>query len=229
MAFGIESSSSGTPAILATSITWSHTVTAANLLVIEGGAGDATLAKRQATAATYNAVSATLKGVADDANFEAMGLLVLGSPATGAHNVVVTYGVSAADSVSAGVTGFTDADTASFGTVATAHANNSSPSVTVSSATGEIVIAAVASDANATITEGGTLQWEQQAVHGDSCFGAQSYSGAASVTATWTASSPDTGWAAIGMSIKPSGGGAAVSVAQRLLMTVAAIRRASTW
>lgn len=208
MALSVESSSSGTPATSGTSVTWSHTVTAATVLGVKAGAGHPTLASRSVSSATYNAVAMTSKGASDDANFLRIETLVIDTTSiTGAHNVVVNWASASSTIMSPGATGFIGADVASFGTYAAAHANTNAPAVTVVSATGEIVFAGVASDSNTTITETGTLQWEREAIGGDVCCGAQTVNGAASVNATWAAGTPDTGWAADGISIKPAGGG----------------------
>lgn len=204
MALSIETSSSATPNIAGSSVTFSHTVTSANLLVTQPVAGNNPT--RTFSSVTYNAVGGVNKGRDNNANFEAAEIWVHATPPTGAHNVVAT--ASGTCQITCGCTGFIGADTASFGTFASAKSTTTSaPAVTVVSATGEIVVAVVASDANATITEGGSLLWERQAVDGDSSFGGQSYNGAASVNATWTASSPDVGWVAVGISIKPAAAG----------------------
>lgn len=201
-------SSSSSPAASASSLTFSYTTTTETVLAVMAGSGDGSLTNRSCSGVTYNAVPMTSKGVSDNADFVRIEAFVLDVTGVtpGAHNVVVTY-PSAIGSIGAGATGIAGADPATFGTVATnSSTTDQLPTVVVSSASGEIVIAGVATDANASITEGGTLCWEQETISGDCCFGAESYPGAATVTATWTGSTPDNGWAAIGLSFKPSGG-----------------------
>lgn len=222
MALSIESSSSGTPAVTGTSVTFSFTVTAAALLGVKAGSGHPTLAARSVSSATYNAVGMTSKGASDDANFLRMETLLLDvTGVTGAHNVVVNWASASSTIMSPGATAFVGADVASFGTYASNHANDSSPTVTGSSATGELFFAGVASDSNTSIAEGGTLAWEREAIGGDVCCGAQTYPGAPSVTATWSegVGFTDTGWAADGISIKPAGGGSVTPVLPPLQIT----------
>lgn len=211
MALSFESSSSATPAVTGTSLTWSHTVTSATFLVADLGAGDSTLAQRSATACTYNAVSfGSAWGVSDDGNFERIEVWKLASPAAGAHNMVATWANAAATQLSAGVSGYIGADLASFNTP-TANTATATTATTgaISSATGEIVHGAIASDADVSITEDGTLNWERQAVDADSCFGAQRKNGAASVTLNWTQNASFK-YAAIAVSIKAASTSAAL-------------------
>lgn len=211
MAFAVETSSS-TSNTFVSSLTFSHTVTAANLLVLVAGAGDGTAGNRVLSSATYAAAAMSdIPGgtsFRDDSNFLRVSAKYKATPATGANNVVVTYAGSCA-CVAAGVTGFTDADgTTPFGTVVVASSTaNANASVTVTIGTGEIGIAGVSSDANATITENRTLAWEQQAIGADCCFGGQTTTTTGSVAMSWTGSTPDNGWAAMGFAVKPTSGG----------------------
>lgn len=209
MAFGIETTTQGnSPGGGATSLTFAYNSTASNLLVVQVGAGGSA-GPRTVSGVTYNGVVMTDKGNADDTNFCRVTFFVLDiTGVTGSHNVVITMGGTAL--IGGGATGFTGADTTNFGTLATGHANDNSPTITVVSTTGSIVLAAVSSDANAIILEGGAgvQQWKALAIGADCCFGGESYAGSASVVASYTATPPDTGWAMAGLGINPAGGAA---------------------
>lgn len=120
-----------------------------------------------------------------------------------------------ADAISlftAGAVALSDVDqTTPFGTAAVNSGNSGTASVSVASATGELVVGSIATDAETGITETGTLLFEDQNVGSDISAGAQYYSGAATVTVQWSlASNP---WAVGGVSVKPAGAGGDVTTA----------------
>lgn len=208
MAFGIETTGqNNSPGGGATSLTVSYTATAATLMLGQVGAGASAIGDRTVSTMAYNTVAMTIKGSADDTNFVRATIAVLDiTGVTGAHNLVIGMGGTAL--IGGGATGFTVADVASFGVVATNHAADASGTVTATSATGEILVAVIATDADTSIAEGGggTQLWKTNAIGADCCFGGEWYPGASSVTATYTLTG-GTGWAMVAMSIKPAGGG----------------------
>lgn len=185
------------------------TVTSENALLAYVGIGDGTISHRAVTLVRWNttevfsAITGTSK---DDANFLFGQWFELRNPTPGTHTVDLVLPFAGED-VAITVIAFTDANTV-YGTPTTGAANDSSPSIVVASGTAEIVLCGITSDANATITVGGTgtLQGKSEAIGSDVCIGVESYAGATNVTATWTPSTPDTGWVSSGLSIKPLGG-----------------------
>lgn len=97
----------------------------------------------------------------------------------------------------------------------TATGTSVSPTVSaIPSAVGDLVIAGIGTEDDNAFAEGGTLIFEVEGLGADTGGGAQSYAGAATVTATW--STNNVPWAVGGISLIPAAGGAAPPPWQRL-------------
>jgi len=120
---------------------------------------------------TYNAVALTAipSGSAANGQYHIDGLHLI-APATGTNNLVATFSWNVFD-VGMGSVSFTGADqTTPLGTAVTATGTSTTPSVTVSSAAGEIVIDGLVIVHGGTLTVGGsqTQQWNSIASGGSS-------------------------------------------------------------
>lgn len=199
-----------------TSLTFSHTCTGSELLLIVGVAVISGSAS-DVTSVTYNGVAMTAipswNQVSGGGSCRSKGYYLI-APATGAHNVVITVS-PAVNIIAAGATSFTGADqTTPLGTANTATADNATATVDIASATGEIVIDCVAT-LRSTITVGAsqTSRWEQENIFSTFSGGGSTEPGATTVTMSWTlgASGDSDSWAIGGVSVKPSAGGGATA------------------
>ena len=166
------------------------------------------------TNVTYNGVALTYSTYtvfSGEARVEFWYMLEADLPAAGTYTVAATIAGSATTFVH-GASSWTGVhQTTPFGTIVTNTGSNSTPTVTVGSATGEIVHDFVASkDASGLTVDGSQDQrWNllaggQADVHG----GGSSEAGDTNVVMSW--SSPGAvEWAIIGVPMKPSGGGGA--------------------
>jgi len=202
------------------SLTVSHTTSGTDRLMLvapQWNAGGST--PKFVTAVTYNGVALTQVVHVQQSDDGATDIWKLVNPPTGTYNVVITYDVAPSFAHIAGVMTFTGVDqTTPLGTPASNNEStagtDATASVVVSSATGELVFASVASETPDSVTwQGGTPEHWHIAAGGNSTVGAgATNSGAATVTMTWT--NVNDHWAAAGVSIKPgSGGGGAGGVA----------------
>ncbi|HEY9413617.1 MAG TPA: hypothetical protein VIQ30_02555 [Pseudonocardia sp.] len=202
-------SSAGATQSSGTSLTWSHTCTGTNLLLVVGvaiGAGTDSMT----TSVTYNGVAMTsaIKVHAGNSTSGYIQFFYLLNPATGAHTVAVT--LTAAATISAGSVSYTGVDqTTPFGTFASAFSGSTGTAVSVavpSTTSGNPVIDAMAqgSGSNATVGGGQTLRW-QRATNGASrggC-GAQSTETSAGGTTTMSYTLPFADhWAIVAAEIK---------------------------
>jgi CSLREA domain-containing protein len=200
-------------------VTFSHTTSGSDRLLLvsvasQPNADDAVF--EAVTGITYGGQALTVVGTAaqgpDNARIEIWQLV---NPPTGSNTVSITFNDAFDDPVngegaSAGAISFTGVhQTTPLGTFASAIANGTvadTPSVNVSSATGELVFDTVARKANPlTVDASQTERWHQCTDNGCSNIdgAASTEAGAASVTMSW---SPDnTRWALGAVPIKPSG------------------------
>ena len=126
------------------------------------------------------------------------------APPVGTANVVVTLGGNGA--VAAGATTFYNVDqTTPLGTFASAGGFGSTPSVTVSSATGQVVFGTVAADENPTLTTGGgqTSRWLYNA-YGPTSGAASTEAGASSVTFSYSSTDGSQDWAISAVPVRPA-------------------------
>lgn len=201
------------------SLSWTHTASGTNRLVIVGvswscdsftaGACPASPGGVPPTISsiTYGGTAMTPIGSKNVADQE-IAQYQLVNPPTGAQTVSVTFSSNVSRPIYGGSVSFTNVNqTTPIGTFASASGNSSSPSVTVASAVGEIVIDTLDFDTSAatlTVGAGQTQRWKN--VFSAMPWGAGSTeAGAASVTMSWTANVADN-WAIGAVSVKPAAG-----------------------
>lgn len=185
----------------ATSLTFAHTCTGANRVLVAGSSTDAAV---ETTGVTYNAVALTAITGVSYSTFNRGELFGLIAPATGSNNIVITA-ASAVGIVGGGVS-VTDADqTTGWHNPATASGLSTAPSVAVTSATGELVVDVVTNGVNAgslptaSVGASQTQRWNDAVV--DKMRGCGSTEpGAASVTMSWTLTASE-GWSICGVAV----------------------------
>ncbi|MBZ5512377.1 MAG: polysaccharide deacetylase family protein, partial [Acidobacteriia bacterium] len=203
-------SAGGASVASGSSLSWNHTVGAngMNLLLMVGVAVGAMPDTGHSLAVTYNSVPMTSVGIVHSNNqtYGYVQLFYLTAPAVGTYPVQVTLSGGTA-SLEAGSVSFTGVDpTTPVRNIATSFGSGVSPKVTVTSTPGDMVVDALVTGCNGTITSGKTLRWLKQvncATAGGN--GAQSTAaGASSVTMGYTV--PSDSWGMIGADIVAAGG-----------------------
>jgi hypothetical protein len=197
IAFDAASSSNGSGA----SLTWAHTCTGSNLVLIVGVSVDT---GHTVSGITYNAVAMTQVpgGTVATANIRSY-LYYLVGPATGAHDIVVSLGGGGGSNLAAGGMSFTGVS--QFNTLGTAATNSgntgTTASVVVSSDIDEVVVDCLATGSNAaTVGAGQTRRWND---NNSNVFGQGSHeTGAASTTMDWTITSGNH-WAIVAVPLRP--------------------------
>jgi len=188
-AIAVESTSSAS-AKAASSLTWSHTVgPSLNRILMVGVSNNNTT--RPVSTVTYGGTALTRVGFQNAPGTQnRIELWSLIAPSPGTANVVVTFSGSV-DSVGGAIV-FSGVDQATpLGTFASANGSNASPSVTVSSASGQVVIDTLATNgdgSSAAAGPGQTQRWSLKTGNGGgNALGAGSTEpGASSVTMSWT-------------------------------------------
>ena len=202
MALGVETTTS-TTGLAVSSLTFAHTITLANKLMVTVGIGDST--GITVSGVTYNSQSLTFVGAVTDGNpWCRVEIWEKHNPSVTTANVVVTFSGSPTQGA-AGATGIIDAATA-LGTASTNTTTSTNPTVTVvDSASGDIVVSVATLDGQAaTTTEAGTLLWEIEDLGSDIDVNAQHQTASgASTVCSWT-NSTNANWAAIGVAVKTS-------------------------
>jgi len=186
-----------------TSLSWPHTTSGTDRILIVGvslNRGASSI-----TGVTYNSVAMTNIGTAGFGT-AFMSLWQLVAPATGEHDIVVS--LSGFAEVIGGATSWTGVhQTTPLGTFASATGTSTSPSVNVTSATGEMVVDTLNArgTATATVDPSQTERWNLLTTGAEPVRGTGSNeSGAATVTMSWTLGASE-GWAIGGVSLKPVG------------------------
>lgn len=185
------------------SLTCAHTVSGANRELVNWISWYHSV--NTLNGSTYNAVSLTAipSGSAANGQYHIDGLHLI-APATGTNNLVATFSGNVVD-VGMGSVSFTGADqTTPLGTAVTATGTSTTPSVTVSSAAGEIVVDGLAIVHGGTLTVGGsqTQRWNAIASGGFIKYAGSTQGGAASTTNTWSNSTSQV-WAQGAVPVKP--------------------------
>src|SRR5438046_7052117 len=166
-AIAVESTSSAS-AKAASSLTWSHTVSPSpNRILMVGVSNNNTT--RPVSSVTYGGTALTRIGFQNAPGTQnRMELWSLIAPSPGTANVVVTFSGSV-DSVGGAIV-FSGVDQATpLGTFASANGSNASPSVTVSSASGQVVIDTLATNgdgSSAAARPGQTQRWSLKTGNG---------------------------------------------------------------
>ncbi len=192
-----------------TSLSWSHTVSGTNRLLVVGPSGYDTA--DSVTGATYNSVSMTVVPSSSTSNgnhtISQYGLI---APSTGANTVLVSATGPMTD-LGAGAVSYTDAhQTTPFGTAVTATGTSTTPTVNVSSAADEIVVDALNILHNGTLTVGAgqTQRWQAIGGSGFIKYAGSTETGSATTTMSW-ANSTSQAWAISAVPVKPVGAAAA--------------------
>lgn len=197
------------------SLTFSHTATGDDLYVAVGLWNAATV-----SGVTYGGTPLTMLGSRQSGSSQFVEWWYLASAPAGTANVVVTTGVATwFGAVARNVSGVNHSG-AVFSGLTSAAGTSTAPSVTVSSAVGDLVLDLVVSDVSGqvfTVGAGQTLDAAQNSLAGtDTRVAASHEVGAAAVTMSWTLSGSD-GWLISGLSIP----GVAPLPAARLTQLVA--------
>ena len=162
---------------------------------------------RAVSSITYGGAAMTLVG---DLNYNNGGttyytrvyIYRLIAPPTGSNTLDVTWSGALSQGAVVGAITYTGVNqTTPTGTFASASGNNSSPSVTVTGATGRLMFGVASGQTTSayTVTGGGTQLWGSIPFSGQTAGNAQSRPGAASVNMTWSGS--NSRWAAAGVSL----------------------------
>jgi hypothetical protein len=205
-AVGPSSAGAGAASVAAGgTLTWNHTVTTtgSNLLLVVSVSVGSSPDTNRTLAVTYNGVSMTPVGLVHSNN-KTLGyvqMFSLRAPASGTHAVVVTLTGGKA-SLAAGSVSFTGVDqTTPVRNVVTSFGTGTSPRATVASAPGDMVVDAMVTGCDGTITSIQGLRWLKQV----NCstaggIGAQSTAaGATSITMGYAV--PSDWWGMIGADI----------------------------
>lgn len=203
---------SGAKADNGTLLSFAHTCTGSDrvLIVTAGALGFPPAAA--ITGITYAGVAMTQAWSVAHTQVDSLEMVSEGwyliAPATGSNNVVVSF--NSADELWASATSFTGADqSVPLGTPVTGQAASVTPSVTVSSAPGEIVIDGLrAGQPTITVGAGQTSRNEQENINFSSAGGSSTEPGAASVTMSWSLGAGGYGnfWALGAVAVKPVSG-----------------------
>jgi hypothetical protein len=204
----IESTSFGENVGGVGAVTVSHTITAANKIVVTVATAfgaTPTEAERSVATCTWNGVGLDFVGEIDNgAGLVHAEIWQMDSPATGTHDLVVTLNGAVALNLVAGITGFLGA-AAGVGTPSTNTGAGANPSVTVAdSASNDIVVSVLSSGNAGAMSADGTELWEvEDTGGGDVDFSAQRQTAAgANTVLSWTSGAID--WAAIGVAVSPA-------------------------
>ena len=201
-AIAIDATSSGTGTT--SPITVSHpTGSGTNRLMLVGISGARSSGTVAVSGVTYGGVALSLVGTQAYAAYQKIWIYQLVAPATGTADVVVTFSTAPNGGAVVGVVTFTGVNQSTpLGTFVSAQGTSTTPSVNVSSATGELVFDTVNHYWPLTVGANQTQRWNTGS---GNIYGAGSTeSGAATVTMSWTASGSDT-WAIGAVPIKPVG------------------------
>jgi prepilin-type N-terminal cleavage/methylation domain-containing protein len=162
------------------------------------------------TGVTYNGTALTQVGERNNGNDAQVYIYILVAPDTGTHNVVINFSSALDEGAIAGVMTFTGVDqTTPLGTFASAVGNDSTPAtVSISSASGELVFGVVSSEYEALTASSGQDERWNMSISGAGTNGAGGTdAGAPTVTMSWSLDPSYNHWAIGGVSIKPSGSG----------------------
>lgn len=230
-------SSAGASSTASTSLSWSHTCTGSNLVLIAAVAMGASVDTGITTAATYNSVSMTSLGVVHSGTLTAgyIQAWYLIAPATGANTLAITASGGTPGTLAGGSCSFTGADqTTPMGTAFTGHDNNTpvgTGSVSVTGTTsGNMIFSAICTGSGGESATTGTLRWNKF-VNGNSAAGSGAMSTIAAPGGTqamsWSFNTDD--WGAIAAEVKAVSGAATPNPQQAIVMPSLAASMAGIW
>ena len=187
------------------SFSWTHTVNSSAARIVIVGLSISSNAVGSGITVTYAGQDminlAGFQGLTT--NNTSVWMYYLLSPVSGANTILVTNGNAQSYNVVAGAISYSgvNQDTP-FGTVVAARGTDSTPTVTVTSATGDIVVVVLSAEGISTIAAGTgeTEQWDDSLT--DITGGGYTQAGAASVVIAPSTTTTD--WTLTGASLKPS-------------------------
>ncbi len=189
------------------SVSFSCTVSAGSDRLLLGSVSAKRAGSSEITGVTYNSVSLTNVDGIDNGSVSSH-LWQLVASATGANTFVATS--TATDfELNAACESYTGVDqTTPLGTSVTASGTDTAPSVTVTSASGELVKDAIGLDHSGTLTVGSgqTSRYNEIGLGGWNKYAGSTEAGGSSVVMDWS-DSASVNWASVGVSIKPAGAG----------------------
>ncbi len=187
---------------------WSHTATGSNLLLLVAVALNST--SDLVTGVTYNGVALTRLAMAvASGGTRRVYLYALVAPVAGTHTVVVSYSSTPNHFAAAAVTYSGVDQTTPRGTPVTNTGTGFTPTLSVASASGELVVDAVtyANQGNPTLSVGAgqteRVNTKDATVNAATPIGMSEEAGAASVTMSWSLTN-SVDWAIIGVALKPA-------------------------
>ena len=201
------------------SITISHTTSGAERLMLVGVSMNNNQSETVSTV-TYNGASLDPVGAATEGTDTRVEIWRLLAPATGTHDVVITFSASVRNGAKAGVMTFTNVDqTTPLGTFVPANGNSAGPAtVDVTSATDELVFDTSSCEGCSTMTvgPGQSQRWAVNALEGSTSIlqtlaRASTEPGDTTVTMSWTLGATNA-WAIGAVPIKPGTGAASVDI-----------------
>lgn len=190
--------------------TWSHTCAGSDRLLLLFVAHYHS--SNTISSASYNGVSMT--AVTNGAAVTGSGYLCfittfyLVAPATGSNTVSVTPSAGLYDFGACAISLSDVHQTVPLGTAANATGYDTTPTVTVSSATGELVVdgLVIMNSGTLTVGAGQTQRWNTPTANAFIRYAGSTESGAASTTMSWSNTSSQF-WATVAIPVKPLGGG----------------------
>jgi hypothetical protein len=185
--FDASSSTAGT----ATTQSWSHTVgTGNNRILIVATASN----NEQANSVTFNGQALTLIGrQTDGGGATRISMWYRLNPASGAGTVQVTYAGSVEQKNMVATTWNNVDQPTPLGTFTSQSGSSGTASITVASATNDVVVDAVSAENASSITVNASQTARANMTNGDTSLGHSQKAGAASVTMSWTM--PSSPWA----------------------------------
>ncbi len=200
----VDATSTGTT--VGSSATVSHTTAAAGNRLMLVGVTIRPNSSETVSSATYNGTGLSFVGARNGPAGARVEIWSLVAPDVGTHDVIVNLSSAGHGGVTVGVMTFNGVDQSTpLGAFGSGSGDATSGSAVVSSATGELVFAAVAvkdTDQNLVPGAGQTERWDLF-TGSEANGGGSTEAGAASVSMSWTWSA-STDWAIGGVSIKPN-------------------------
>lgn len=204
-----DTTANATEVASASSISWSHTCTGSNLiLVVTVGVNDLTLGSRTVSGITYNSVALTKIRSDDNGGQRRTEVWYLINPATGAHTVAVTMGgtcigIAGASVSFSGAKQSAQADT-SNGANTSGTATSSSVALTTT-IDGDFIVDCLETQATSSAWVPGASQTSRYSLNGtnlDFQVSTRTTTGAGSYTNTWSWTTATT-YATTAVAIKP--------------------------
>ena len=196
-----------------TSDSFSHTCTGSDRLLLVWVFFDRGNGTYTVSSATYNGVSLSqVTTFGNGAQYVELWRLV--APATGANTLALSYNNAGPTAkVAVRAVSYTGVDgTTPLGSLSSATGTSKTPTVTLSSASGELVadfVSPYSAGIDLTVGSGQTSRAEvDNASSGFVCYGVSDEAGAASVTMSWSWTSANDSWFIGAIPIKPTGAAA---------------------